>query len=221
MNTDFWLGLLGLFGGLLCAVADVLLDLKGKGNEKYGPGGVMDTNWDKMALWRFKVSIWVAAIAIPMYAMGCLALYHQMARGSATVANIFGIFAVIGSGGTLFIHATLCYFPIISKTLSAKRVAQDAIGRTVNVLYHTVIVPFLVLWLLLVAGLSGIVIYAILAGALALPWGFILLTPLCLVLVGILLRLINRKVFADLPGICMPSIGLGMLGLMAAVNAMS
>jgi hypothetical protein len=82
------------------------------------------------------------------------------------------------------------------------------------------LVPFLALWLLLVVGLSGIVAFAILTGALALPWGFILLTPLCLVIVGVLLRLVNRKVFADLPGICMPSIGLGMLGLMAALSAL-
>ena len=82
------------------------------------------------------------------------------------------------------------------------------------------LVPFLALWLLLVAGLSGIVIYAILAGILALPWWFILLTPLSLVIVGMLLRLINNKVFADLPGICMPSMGIGMIGLMAALNSL-
>jgi hypothetical protein len=217
MNTDFWLGLIGLFGGLLCAGADILLDLKGKDNQRYGPGGVMDTNWDKMSIWRFQASTWVAAAAIPMYAMGGLALYHQMARGGAAVANIFGVCALIGSGGTLFIHATLCYLPIISKTLSAKQVPQDTIGQTVGMLYRTAVVPLLALWLLLVAGLSGIVIYAILAGALALPWWFILLTPLCLFAVGMLLRLVSRKIFADLPGICMPSIGIGMLGLMAAV----
>ena len=31
MNTDFVLGIIGLAGGLLCAVADMLLDLKGPG----------------------------------------------------------------------------------------------------------------------------------------------------------------------------------------------
>jgi hypothetical protein len=220
MNRDFVLGIIGLCGGLLCAIADILLDLKGRGNEKYGPGGILDTNWKTMALWRFKASIWLAAVAVPMYLTGCIALYRQIARGSELTANIFGICAVIGSCGTLFIHATVCYFPIISKTLSAENVSQDTIGKMVNVLYHAMLVPFLALWLLLVAGLSGIVIYSVLTGILLLPLGFILLTPLCLVLAGILLRLINRKVFFDLPGICMPSIGLGMFGLMAAINTM-
>ncbi len=217
---DYLFGLIGLCGGILCAVADILLDLKGKGNEKYGPGGVLDTNWEKMALWRFKASIWLAAIAVPMYLMGCVALYNQIARGSTILASIFGICTVIGSCGTMFIHATLCYFPIISKTLSAEKVSPDAIGNTLNVLYRAIIVPLIIFWLLLVAGLSGIAIYAILSGVLLLLWGFIFLTPLCLVLAGFLLRLMNRKVFADLPGICMPSIGLGMLGLMAALNSL-
>ncbi|MDR1184630.1 MAG: hypothetical protein LBK67_07520 [Coriobacteriales bacterium] len=220
MNVDFVLGIIGLFGGLLCAGADVLLDLKGKGNKKYGPGGVMDSNWEKMALWRFKASIWMAAVATPMYLMGCIALYRQIAQNDAILAGVFGICAVIGSCGTLFIHATLCYFPIINKTLSAQQVAQDTIGQTISTLYHAMLVPFLALWLLLVVGLSGIAAYAILTGALALHWGFILLTPLCLVVAGVLLRLINRRIFADLPGICMPSIGLGMLGLIAAISAL-
>jgi hypothetical protein len=218
MKPDFLLGIIGLCGGLLCAIADILLDLKGRGNEKYGPGGILDTNWKKMSLWRFRASIWIATVAVPMCLMGFIALYRQIARGGAITANIFGICALIGSCGTLFIHFTLCYFPIISKTLSSEKVSQDAIGKTVNVLYHTILVPLLALWLLLVVGLSGIVIYAIVAGFLLLPLGFIVLTPFCLVFVGLLLRLINRKVFADLPGICMPSIGIGMLGLMAALN---
>jgi hypothetical protein len=220
MNADFSLGIIGLCGGLLCAAADILLDLKGNGNEKYGPGGIMDTNWDKMALWRFKSSIWLAAIAVPMYLMGLAALYCQMAQTSEVAGTIFGICAVIGSCGTMFIHATLCYFPIISKTLSAENISRETAGKIINALYKAMLVPFLALWLLLVAGLSGIVIYAILADILALPWWFILLTPFSLVIVGMLLRLINNKVFADLPGICMPSIGIGMMGLMAALNSL-
>ena len=221
MKTDFVLGIIGLCGGLLCAVADIFLDLKGKGNKKYGPGGIMDTNWEKMPLWRFKASIWLAAVSVPMYLMGCVAMYRQLCAGDARTGNIFGICMVVGSCGTLFIHATLCYLPIISKTLSAENVSQDSIGKTVKALYDAILAPFLVLWLLLVAGLSGIVIYAILSGILAVsPW-LILLTPISLVLVGFLFRLINKRVFADLPGICMPSIGLGMLGLIAAVSALS
>ena len=220
MTADFILGIIGLCGGLLCAIADILLDLKGKGNEKYGPCGIMDTNWEKMAMWRFKGSIWLAAISVPMYLMGIVAMYRQLARGSMAVANIFGICAVVGSCSTMFIHATLCYLPIISKTMSEDKVSKDTVGKTVNTLYQAIIVPFLVFWLLLVARLSGLVVYAVLADVLLLSWGFILLTPLSLVIIGMILRLINRKVFADLPGICMPSIGIATMGLMAALNSL-
>lgn len=220
MNADFVLGIIGLCGGLLCAIADILLDLKGRGNEKYGPGGIMDTNWDKMPLWRFRGSIWLAAIAVPMYLMGLVALCHQLARGNVAVANVFGICAVIGGCGTLFIHATLCYFPIMKKTMSAQNVPQDTIINTVYAVYQAMVVPFLILWLLLVVGLSGIVMYAILTGALAISWWFILLTPFSLTLFSWLLRLVNRRVFEDLPGICAPSLGIAMMGLMAAVSAM-
>ena len=219
MQTDFILGIIGMCGGLLCAVADIFLDFKGKGNERYGPSGIMDTNWQKMALWRFKASIWLAAVSVPMYLMGFVAMYRQMARGNIALANIFGICAVIGSCSTMFIHATMCYLPIISKTLSSEKVPDDTIGNTINALYNSMIVPLLAFWLLLVVGLSGIVIYAILSGVLALNWGFVLLTPFSLTLVGMLLRLLNKNVFADLPGICMPSIGIAMMGLMAAINA--
>ena len=219
MPIDFMLGVIGLCGGLLCAVADIFLDLKGEGNEKYGPSGIMDSNWEKMSLWRFKASIWLAAVAVPMYLMGTVALYRQMALTQAAVANVFGICAVIGSCSTLFIHCTLCYLPIISKTLTAKKVSRDAIESTVLVLYKAMIVPFLAFWVLLVVGLSGLATYAILSGVLALPGWFVLLTPFSLTVVGALLRLVNKKVFADLPGICMPSLGIAMMGLMAALNA--
>lgn len=218
MSADFLLGILGLCGGLLCVVADILFDLEGKDNQKYGPGGIMDSNWAKMPLWRFKASTWLAALAVPMYFMGLIALYRQMMRGSVAIANGFGICAAVGVCGGLFIHATLCYLPIISKTLSDERVSPGIIEKVAQVLYKTILAPLLVYWLLLVVGTSGFVIYAILTGALALPWYFVFFTPASLTLANILLRLIHKEVFADLPGSA--SLGLGMLGLMAAISAL-
>ena len=218
MFTDDRLGMIGLCGGLLCAVADILLDLKGKGNQKHGPGGVMDSNWAKMSLWRFKASTWLAALSVPMYLTGLIALYHQIAQGNQVIANGFGLCAAVGVCGGLFIHAVLCYLPIISKTLSAEQVSPEPIEKVIHALYKTTLVPLLVFWLLLVVGTSGFASYAILTGVLHLPWYFVFFTPTSFVLAGILLRLMNKETFADLPGICSASLGLGMLGLMAALN---
>ena len=48
---------LGLIGGILLAVGDTLFDFKGKGNEKLGTSGNIDSNWLKMSDWRFGASI--------------------------------------------------------------------------------------------------------------------------------------------------------------------
>ncbi|WP_024861145.1 DUF6796 family protein [Ruminococcus flavefaciens] len=54
--------ILGLIGGLLCCTGDILFDLKGKGNEKLGTSKNIDSNWIKMADWRFGLSIALAMI---------------------------------------------------------------------------------------------------------------------------------------------------------------
>lgn len=47
----------GLIGGLLCCTGDILFDLKGKGNKKLGTSKNIDSNWLKMADWRFGLSL--------------------------------------------------------------------------------------------------------------------------------------------------------------------
>ena len=54
--------ILGPIGGLLCCTGDILFDLKGKGNEKLGTSKNIDSNWLKMADWRFGLSITLAMI---------------------------------------------------------------------------------------------------------------------------------------------------------------
>jgi hypothetical protein len=60
--------------------------------------------------------------------------------------------------------------------------------------------------------------YAIIRGYLQLPVWCALLTSVPLMAVGIGLRLIKKEWFNDLPGIIMPSIGISMVGLLAAIN---
>ena len=42
------LGIIGIIGGLLCATADLLLDLKGPQNKKLGKMGIIDSEWKNM-----------------------------------------------------------------------------------------------------------------------------------------------------------------------------
>lgn len=52
-----YFSIIGLVGWLLCCTGDVLFDLKGQGNEKLRTSKNIDSNWSKMAEWRFCLSI--------------------------------------------------------------------------------------------------------------------------------------------------------------------
>ncbi len=216
---DFTFGIIGLMGGVLCAIADILLDLKGRNNKKIGKHKIMDSNWVEMAGWRFPMSITIAAIAVPMYYMGIIAMKNQLQATSSFLANIFWISGTIGAIGGLFIHATLCYFPMIYKRLykeNSIKLAEDMIDE----IFRSIKIPFIVLFILLTVVTSVIIIIAIFKNYLMVPIYFIILNPLGLTIIGILLRKIEPRVFSDLPGICMPSLGLGMIGLAALLNTM-
>lgn len=217
---DFALGIVGLMGGVLCAVADILLDLKGSDNKKIGKHKMIDGNWIKMSLWRFPTSISVAAIAVPMYYMGIIAMKNQLQIENALLANLFWLSGTIGAMGGLFMHATLCYFPMIYNKLHSEGKSELAEG-IIDEIFHSIRIPFFVLYLLLTLVTSIIIIIAILANYLKISSLFIILNPLGLTLIGILARKINSRLFSDLPGICMASLGLGMVGLAAALNSLS
>ena len=218
---DFTLGMLGFAGALICAVGDILLDFKGSDNKKIGYKMTIDSNWEKMSEWRFHVSIILAAIGVPLYFMGFVAMRNQLSAVNELLATAFIICAVIGTCGGFFIHATLCYNPIIYKTLKSKNIEFDIINEVIKKIFKAGIIPLIVMFSCLVFATSGIVIYAIISNILTLPKIFIIFTPISLMIIGMLFRLIDKKIFADLLGICMPTIGLGMIGLMAAINSLS
>ena len=62
------------------------------------------------------------------------------------------------------------------------------------------------------------VIIAICNGALDVPKVCVLLNPLVFLIFGLTCRKINAVKFQDLPGIIMPSLGLGMFGLIGMLN---
>ena len=219
LTVDFVFGLLGILGGLLCAVGDILFDLKGKGNSKSGPSGLIDSNWQKMADWRFPASILLAGVGVPLYLLGFLGMSNQLAQTNETVGMIFLVFAVVGSAGGFFIHAIVCCIPVICKTLGKKNVGEDTIHEVVGKLFSAIKIPFVVMFCSLVMATSITLIFAILKGYLHVPLIFIVVNPLGLMLIGWVFRLINKKVFSDLPGIIMPSMGIAMIGLMTAISA--
>ncbi|WP_029319653.1 DUF6796 family protein [Butyrivibrio sp. AE3004] len=79
------LGIIGIIGGLLCATADLLLDLKGTKNKKLGKMGVIDSEWENMAHWRFVLSDILAMFAVPI-ASRLMKTAHNLAGGEKDIA---------------------------------------------------------------------------------------------------------------------------------------
>ncbi|SEO43546.1 hypothetical protein SAMN04488134_107134 [Amphibacillus marinus] len=216
----FIFGILGFLGGILCAIGDVLFDYKSKLNEKLGRDKLIERDWADMAKWRFKLSIGLATIGVPLFALGLMSLAMQLAENNSLFATIFWLISLVGITGGTFIHIMLCCFPIIYKTMLAKGCTFDQIEATLSDLYHAVKIPFFSLYFCLVIVPSIAVSYAIVVNYLALPNWTISLMPVSLMVIGGLLRVVKQDWFANFPGIIMPSLGMGLLGLLAAIHAL-
>ena len=84
----------GFVGGLLCCTGDIFFDLKGRGNKKLGTSKNIDSNWTKMADWRFG---WSIALALIGDALVCLGFYSLGMFGLIGMLNLLlsGIFILI------------------------------------------------------------------------------------------------------------------------------
>lgn len=218
MKLNVIFGIMGLFGGILCAVGDILFDLKGRENKKLGTSGNIDSSWENMAYWRFGASIMCAFAGDILAGFGYLSLVSQINETNKTLAVVTAVLCYIGVIGGFFVHSALCIQPIIYKKIMETnnfRLADD----TLEQYYKAVMPPFFIGYGSMLAGAMCVII-AILSGALNVPKWFILLNPIVFLIIGVVLRKINPNKFYDLPGIIMPSMGLGMLGLIAAVSAL-
>lgn len=214
MNMLF--SILGLAGGILCAIGDMLFDLKGKGNRKLGTSGNIDSNWIHMAYWRFGASIMFAFAGVILLGMGFVSLVNQIQPVNAGLAGTLAVCGYVSVIGGFFVHTVLCIQPIIYKKIMEKDQFELA-DAVLEAYYKAVIPPFLVGYgFILVA--AGCVIIAIVTGALDVPKWFVLLNPIVFLLVGVGLRKAKPDVFYDLPGIILPSLGMGMFGLIGIVG---
>lgn len=214
MNLLF--SILGLVGGILCAIGDILFDLKGKGNKKLGTSGNIDSNWEHMAYWRFGASISAAFAGDILLGFGFLSLVNQIWPVNAGLAVGLGVCGYVSVVAGFFIHSTVCIQPIIYKKIMEEK--RFALADTVlEQYYKAVMLPFVSGWLFILSATVCVVI-AVLTGCIAVPKWFVLLNPVVFLLVGMGLRKWKPAVFYDLPGIILPSLGLGMFGLIGIVG---
>lgn len=208
------LAIIGIIGGLLCATADLLLDLKGVDNKKLGKSKIMDSKWSEMAHTRFVWSGILAMFAVPMYSCGFIALMMQLHKTNATLAVGLTVVFLCGAMGGFMIHTFLCLMPTIYKKIMEKdefELAETVIESSFRQIY----IPFFVLYSMLVIVPAIVVMVLIMTGVLPLPLWCVLLNPVVIQLVGLLLRATRIKLFIDAPSCCAASLGLAMYGILA------
>ena len=208
------LAIIGIIGGMLCAVADLLLDLKGDNNKKLGKMKVIDSKWAEMSHGRFVWSDILAMFAIPMYTCGFVALMMQLYKVKAELSIGMTIMFLCGAMGGFMIHTFLCMMPTIYQKIMKKdqyELAEDVIEG----IFRQIYVPFFVLYGMLVIFPALIVMVLIGFGVIALPLWCIILNPLVFQLIGLLFSATGLKIFIDAPSCCAASLGLVMYGVLA------
>ena len=135
--------ILGLCGGLLCCVGDILFDLKGAGNEKLGTSKNIDSNWMRMSEWRFGASILCAFFGDAGVGFGFCSIASQISGGYPTLAMVMSILAFVGCIGGFFVHSMLCIQAVIYKRIMSKGEDNFEIAdHTIEGLYKAITVPF-------------------------------------------------------------------------------
>lgn len=212
----FTFSLLGLIGGLLCCVGDILFDLKGKGNQKLGTSKNIDSNWINMADWRFGLSIAVAMVGDACVGLGFYSIGMQIAQSHPLLGYLTLGFGYFGSIAGVFIHAFVCLQALIYRGAMIHgnlQIADDILEK----LYKQIMPTFAAGYIALMVP-AVLVIIAILNGALDVPKICLLLNPVVFLIFGLTCRKIDPVRFQDLPGIIMPSLGLAMFGLIGMLN---
>ncbi|MCR5789776.1 MAG: hypothetical protein K6G83_07800 [Lachnospiraceae bacterium] len=210
------MAVIGIMGGLLCAAADLLLDLKGPQNKKLGEMGIIDSEWKNMAHWRFVWSAILAMFAVPMYSCGFIAVMMILQTEHPIIATVLTVIFLIGAMGGFMIHTFLCQQPTIYRKIIAKadhELAEDVIRSVFRQIY----VPFFTLYSMLVIIPAIAVIVLILSGYIHAPLWCVILNPFVFQLIGFLFRATKLDIFIDAPSCCAASLGLAAYGILALI----
>ncbi|WP_026497253.1 DUF6796 family protein [Butyrivibrio sp. WCD3002] len=210
------LAIIGIVGGVLCATADLFLDLKGPDNRKLGKMGVIDSAWERMAHFRFVLSGILVMFAVPMYSCGFISLM-QLDGNYAISAMILRIIFLCGAMGGFMIHIFLCLQPTIYQIIMKKN-DQELAEEVINSIFRQIYVPFFTLYAMLVIIPSIAVMAFIIKGVLPLPLWCVLLNPVVFQIIGFILRATKLKIFIDAPSCCAASLGLAAYGVLALIS---
>lgn len=208
------LAIIGIIGGIMCAVADLLLDLKGNDNQKLGKMKIIDSKWKSMPQGRFVWSDILAMFAVPMYTCGFIALMMKLYQVKPKLSVGLTVVFLCGAMGGFMIHSYLCMMPTVYRKIVAKanfELAEDVIEG----LFRQISVPFYTLYTMLVIIPALMIMGLIVCKVIPLPLWCVVLNPVVIQLFGLLLRATKLEIFIDAPSCCAASLGLAMYGVLA------
>ncbi len=186
----------GMISMAIFMAGDWFLDVKGSGNEEIGI--FVNSNWTTMSMWRFEVSILLAALAMPLYWIALRGLRCLVAetctedtQGHAGVMNrVFQVSSAAGAISVLFIHIMCCLMPVIFKTGYGLGMTFEQAAELTNQVGMYILVPFMVYYLVADIGMSVIIVYLIFTGRFALPKWMAVFQPVGgLLLSGIFMKI--------------------------------
>lgn len=146
---------------------------------------------------------------------GFLSLVNLLWPEHAGLAGTMAMCGYMSVIAGFFVHTVLCIQPVIYKRIMEEGLFELA-DAVLEKYYKAVLPPFLIGYGFMLAATVCMII-AILTGALAVPKWFVLLNPFVFLLIGMELRKAKPDVFYDLPGIILPSLGMGMFGLIGMI----
>lgn len=215
MNNSI-LAIIGILGGIICAISDLFLDLKGPDNKKLGKMKIIDSKWEHMPHYRFVVSTILALFAVPMYCCAIIALTNTVASTAPVYASSLKVIFLIGAMGGFMLHTFVNMCPTIYQIIIKKadfELADEVIGKVFRQIY----VPFFGCYVLLVIAPSIMIVYGIITGIITAPLWCICLNPVVFQIAGLLLRATKLHCFIDAPSCCAASLGLASYGVLALI----
>lgn len=177
--------IIGLCGGIICSVADYLLEYLGQPSETLGTWGVVESAWANMSVWRFPASIWIVCLAVPMYVIGFWGIIRQMSSTHKYLGLAFGISTFIGSLGALFIHIIMCVMPVTYKHILENAGQQLAVD-SIDAMTGSFIWPFFIFYVfLIIIPLVLWIVYSFKKGSRYSPVSALIVTGLTFVCIAV------------------------------------
>lgn len=192
----------GMLGVGLYMAASWLLFAYGEGNSH---NGLIESNWAKMPIIRFRLAILITALAAPLFLIGVQGAVRAINTARRKrypvdfyMAKLFVMGAYASAISMLFNMAVSVMLPVLYRELFNTRLMGAEIISTVESVFYYVSIPFYVYYWVGIVGVSVGFMYFVMIGRLLIPRMMMIFTPLFFVVLEIALRTFENSLVDDI-----------------------